>query len=401
MTDMVGFESSGLVIERGDGNWVVDTLGRRFFSGAAGLWNVSLGYGHPRLIEAITEQLHTLSYGSLFRYGHVVAEELAVRLLDLCPPGMGRVLFTTSGSGAVDAAVMGARRFQQLRGSTRDLVVSLEGSYHGTTGAAIAVTGDDLDQAGYGIDTRTSYRKVSIGAENHPFEGRDGDPYDGAGALRALFEREGSRVAAVVVEPVMGSSCTVLPAAFVEELRRQRDEHDFVLVVDEVATGFGRTGTMLATEWIGLEPDVLVLSKQINSGYLPLAATVFSDEIAEAFDAVRAPMLRGETQGGNPAACAAALATLDVYEELDLLTHVGAVAEALEHGLDDLPVNHRGVGLMRALDLDDMPGTVSRALGRGLIVHPSRHGVCLMPPLTMTHDEVDFVLETLAAVLRP
>jgi adenosylmethionine-8-amino-7-oxononanoate aminotransferase len=415
MTSMSEFARHGRTIVRGEGSHVYDEDGRRYLSATSGLWNVNCGWGHPRIIAAIHDQLTTLSYATLFRYGNDVAVELANRLLDIAPGSFDKVFYSCSGSAAVETTLKAARRYQRLLGHPeRDIVVGLRGSYHGTMYGSMALTGDDLEQDEYGVDRR-SVRHVQPGVEGQ-CPGCAGHCPRGCGdELAELFEREGERIAAVVLEPVLGSGGYVVTRAFASLAARLCAEHGALLVIDEVATGFGRTGAWFATERLEVQPDALILSKAINSGYLPLAVTLFGARVVEAFASSGATFAHGETQAGNPAACAAALATIDVLESEGLVEHGAAMGERLHAGLTRLGTQRLGVravrgrGLMLGVELESAGGgtmrphevleTVEVMLGEGVIVHPGPGGIGLLPPLVITPDEIDSILDALGRVL--
>ena len=416
MTSMAQFARSGRTIVRGEGCHVYDEDGRRYLGATSGLWNVNCGWGEERIVEAITEQLRTLSYGTLFRYGNDVAVELANRLLDIAPAPFEKVFYTCSGSTAVETALKAARRHQRLIGHPeREIVVGLRGSYHGTMYGSMALTGDDLEQDEYGVDRR-HVRHVAPGIEGRcPHCGGDCEAEGCEGELAHLFAAEGDRIAAVVLEPVLGSGGYAVTPAFAARAAQLCADHGALLVIDEVATGFGRTGRWFATEHLGVSPDVLILSKAINSGYLPLAATLFAAPVVASFASSGAVFAHGETQSGNPAACAAALATIDVMEDDDLVVRGAAMGALLRAGVERLADEGLGVravrgrGLMLGVELAGADGapmrplevmaTVEALLGEGVIVHPGPGGIGLLPPLTIATDEVDTLVGALRRVL--
>jgi adenosylmethionine-8-amino-7-oxononanoate aminotransferase len=416
MTAMAQFAHNGRTIVRGDGCHVCDEDGHRYLSATSGLWNVNCGWGHPRIIAAIHEQLQTLSYATLFRYGNDVAVELANRLLDIAPGAFDKVFYSCSGSTAVETALKAARRYQRLVGCPeREIVVGLRGSYHGTTHGSMAVTGEELDQDEYGVDRRY-VRHVAAGVDGAcPQCGQDCHA-DGCGdELGQLFEHEGDRIAAVVLEPVLGSGAYPVSRPFAARVAQQCAVHGALLIIDEVATGFGRTGRWFATEELGVRPDILILSKAINSGYLPLAATLFAAPVVNAFAASGTTFAHGETQGGNPAACAAALATIAVMEDEGLVAHGAVMGDRLRSGVARLRAEGLGVtevrgrGLMLGVELrgvagasmrrGEVIGTVEALLREGIIVHPAPGGIGLLPPLVITAPDVDAIIDALRSVL--
>jgi adenosylmethionine-8-amino-7-oxononanoate aminotransferase len=416
MTSMPLFAASGRTIVRGEGCHVFDEDGRRYLSATSGLWNVNCGWGETRIIDAIDDQLRRLSYGTLFRYGTDVAVELANRLLDIAPAPFDKVFYTCSGSSAVETALKASRRYQRLVGHPeREIVVGLRGSYHGTMYGSMALTGDDLEQDEYGVDRR-NVRHVHPGVDGAcPTCGGDCAAGGHGSELEALFAREGDRIAAVVFEPVLGSGGYAVSPDFAAGAAGLCAEHGALLIVDEVATGFGRTGRWFATEALGVQPDVLILSKAINNGYLPLAATLFTERVVHAFAEAGAVFAHGETQSGNPAACAAALATIDVMEDDDLVARGAAMGERLRAGVQAMAdeglgvLGVRGHGLMLGVELRGADGaplrpvqvmaTVEALLGEGVIVHPGPGGIGLLPPLTISPAQVDEIVDALRRVL--
>jgi adenosylmethionine-8-amino-7-oxononanoate aminotransferase len=388
MTAMPAFDETPFTVARAQGVRVWDDHGRRYLDAMSGLWNVACGYGEPRIADAVRDQLLRLSYGTLFRRGSEPAAELAERLLDIAPAPYHRVFYSCSGGAAVDTAMKLARRWQRLAGRRgRHLVVGLAGSYHGTMYGGMTVSGQDLDQDEYGADT-AGVRHV---------------PVNDVAALERLFAADGGRIAAVAVEPVLGNGCIVAEHAYLDRLGQLCAASDVVTVVDEVATGFGRTGRMFASEGFPFAPDLLLLSKAVTSGYLPLAATLVSERVATAFDRAAVVFSHGETQSGSAPACAAALATLALFEDDDLVRRAAAAGKLLAAELDELAghrlvTGHAGVGLMRAVsvrrgdgglpDAGDVTRLVARVRREGALVQPGPDGVELFPPLVITSEEI-------------
>lgn len=419
MTDMRSFFDDAVTIVGGEGAWIWDESGRRYLSANSSLWNVVLGFGHPAIDQAIKDQVDEISYATLFRYANRPAVDLAEKLTRIAPSRLSRVFYSSSGAAANEAALKLALRFQRLVGqSQRNLVVSLSDSYHGTSMGTMAVTGEALEQEEYGVD-RSWVRFVPTPHRYRCPDCAEAPDCTGACAepLRRLARDEGEHVAAIILEPILGSGGVIVPPAqFLEVLLAVREELGALLIVDEVATGFGRTGTMFASEWRGLDPDLMSISKGINSGYLPLGATLVSEEIFDIFWEDRAVYAHGETQAGNPLSCAAALATIGVLERERLVERAAAQGERLMEGLSTLLPHRnvgevRGRGLMLAVELvrdraSKRPFTplevtmVLKLLAReGLIVHAAPSGVSLFPPLTIAEEESDFIVETLDRVL--
>jgi len=419
MTNMPHYLGEPLTIVGGEGSTVFDEDGRAYLAASSGLWNVACGYGRSEIGDAIAEQLQRLPYGTLFRFGNEPATRLARRLAEVAPEGLTRTFFSSSGAGAVEAAVKIARRHFFVTGQPRRrVVIALSEGYHGTSLGAGALTGEDLGQAIDGVD-RSEIRHLPTPHRRRCDScGPDGPcRAECARALIDLMAAEGDRVAAILLEPILGSAgVVVLPEEFLEVVSAVCAEHGILLICDEVATGLGRTGRMWASELLGLRPDLMALSKQINSGYLPLGATLVREELfASVFDS-GTTLAHGETQAGNPLACAAALATLEVIEREGLVANAAEVGAHLRLRLAPLEsLRHvaevRGHGLMIGIVLrgDPVAGgppaaeavldVVRACLREGLIVHPAPEGISLFPPLVLTIAEADRIADTLLDVL--
>ncbi|AJW77810.1 daptide-type RiPP biosynthesis aminotransferase [Clavibacter michiganensis] len=363
----------------------------------SGLWNVPLGYGREEIADAVARALRDASYLTLFRRGHPLAEEAAQRLIAYAGGKYQRVIYSTSGSSANDIVLKLVRQFWQLAGAPqRRIVVGLRGSYHGLTYGSQALSGDELGQSVYGVDRR-DIRHV-------PFD-------DGGVALEKLIEREGARIGALVLEPVLGTGAIAVPPEFLSVVERLREEHGFLLVADEVATGFGRTGMRFASSgWCG-SPDALVLSKALTNGTCAASTVLVGSRIVDAFTRHDAVFVHGETQAGTPATCAAILATLDLHESLDVdarfreLTGLleGTVSRLLRH---DRVTGADGRGAFRAvtIDTDDAGGVgildvVERIRKQGVIVHPGPSAVQLIPAAVSTTADLDCIASAIERVL--
>ncbi|MFE3631946.1 daptide-type RiPP biosynthesis aminotransferase [Streptomyces goshikiensis] len=375
---------------RATGHRVTFADGRTVLDADSGVWNVNIGYGNQRIAAAIAEAAEHASYLGAFRFENSYARRAAQDLLQVCGPDQySRVLFSTGGGVANDAVMKLARIYHAVQGRPeRNLVVSLRGSFHGLTFGGFALTGENLGQRVYGVDQRL-IRHVT--------------PNDTA-ELGRLMAALGSQVAAVVVEPVLGTGTLPLEESYVDELGRLRDEYGFLLVADEVATGFGRTGTYFASEsWTG-RPDVLVTSKGLTNGASPAAALVISHRVTDALVEHDTMFAHAETQGANAIACAAISATIAEMERLDAVTAGRNVAAWLQQGLSELVERHplatraTGVGCFRTLHLvhpdgsplagTDVADLVARIRHAGAIVHPGPSGIQLAPSLTYSRDEV-------------
>lgn len=399
----------GPTVRRASGVRVEDDLSREYLHATSGLWNVNCGFSVGPIIESICEQARSLPYATLFRYRHEPALRLANELVEMSPEPLSSCFFTCSGGTAVEAAIKAVRQYWSLLGnSSRNVIVAFEGSYHGTTYGALSVTGTDVGQRDYGVDTSLT-RFLPW-----PDQTEEGWGHAEA-ALEDLIEAEGPRIAAVIFEPIQGTSIRPMPARLTEKLTSIRNRDGTLLIADEVTTGFARTGTMFACEWLGVQPDLMTLSKGINSGYLPLGATLVSREVKAVFDDAECMFASGETQGGNPICCAAASATLRHMREEGLIERSRQAGEALFdalRALERFPRVHqvRGRGLMAGVELRRVDGgafsvselwdAVAKVQELGLIVHAMPSGLALLPPLTISQEDIDFIYACLATVLE-
>lgn len=363
--------------------------GRTLLCGTSGLWNVNLGYGDPGVESAMVDAMREASYLSLFRREHQWARAAADELIAFCgTERYRRVMFTTSGGSANDLAMKLARHFHAVVGQPRrKIVVGLQGSYHGLTFGAHSLTGEDLGQQTYGIDTRL-VRHV---------------PPNDLEAMRLLIERHAESIAAVVVEPVLGTGAVALTTDFIHGLLELCTRHGILVVADEVATGFGRTGPAFASEGWPRPPDLLILSKALTNGAAAASAVLLGDRIATALTDADAVIAHAETQAGTPVTCAAISAVLHRIQETDLLNRGREVATHLDLalvGLADRPwlEGVTGAGCFRGLTLRGadggplnpaaVPAVVRGIADAGAIVYPGPHGIQLVPSLIYTQDEV-------------
>ncbi|ARX84971.1 MULTISPECIES: daptide-type RiPP biosynthesis aminotransferase [Streptomyces] len=372
----------------------------------SGLWNVNIGYGNAAIADAIAQACRDASYLNLFRYSHTYALQAARDLVNAAgPEAYRRVVFATSGGSANDLAMKLARQYAVLRGQPeRRLVVGLKGSYHGLTYGAHSLTGEALGQQMYGVDLR-NVRHVDPSSPDE---------------LERFMKRHGSQVASLVCEPVLGSGVHPLSAEFVDAVLKLRREYGFLLVADEVATGFGRTGPLFASSAWAESPDLLLTSKGLTNGTCAASAVLVSHAIAEAFERHDTVLMHAETQAGTPASCAAITTTLEQFAELDVLAASARTAERLDTLLAELteriPAVHStsGVGCFRAVHLRDADGdrfdgqavqdVIAAVRDHGALVYPGPGCVQLVPMLTSSEQDLDdlahALLRGLAAVGR-
>ena len=385
-------EEVPLVIERAEGSYVIDADGRRYIDGHSSLWCNVHGHRQPVIDAAIREQLDRVAHSTMLGLSHPGAAELAARLVAIAPPGLSRVFYSDSGSTAAEVALKMAFQYQQQRGgehARRTSFVRLREAYHGDTIGSVSVGGIDLFHATYGpllFDTHAA------------------EPGDAADMERILAAH-GDEVAAVILEPLVQGAGGIIvhPPGYLAAVRELCDRHGVLLICDEVATGFGRTGTMFACEHEDVAPDFLCLAKGITGGYMPLAATLTTEVVYEGFLGAAEEFrtfFHGHTYTGNPLACAAALANLDVFEAErtieSLQPKIALLGELLEGVAARPEVSEiRRRGFMVGIDLGDHDPALrmghrvtTEARERGAIVRPLGNTVVLMPPLSISAEEL-------------
>ncbi len=421
MLDWMGDDP--LIISRGEGNYLIDIQGNRYLDGVSSLWCNLLGHNHPHLNASIKSQLDQIAHSTLLGLANVPATLLARKLAELTPEGLTRVFYSDSGSTATEIALKLAFQYWQLRGEPQRVkFASLVEAYHGDTLGAVSVGYSELFHHFYRPLLSETVRLIPP----HLFRFRDG--MSEARALRAAvgdaqqkLSRHRNEVAAVIVEPLMQGAAGMWaqPVEYVQALRRLTRELGLLLICDEVATGFGRTGKMFACQHAEITPDLLCLAKGMTGGYLPLAATLTTEAV---FSAFLAPydefktFFHGHTYTGNPLGCAAALATLEVLEEEDVLSALQPKIAFLEQQLSARIAPLRQVadirkwGFMVGIELmrdprQRIPYAAAEKIGvqiimearkQGVILRPLGNVIVLMPPLSLTFDE----LEELVDVVR-
>jgi adenosylmethionine-8-amino-7-oxononanoate aminotransferase len=382
-------EEDPVVIESAEGCQLTDTEGRRYIDGVSSLWCNVHGHRHPEIDKAVREQLDKVAHSTMLGLTHRAAIELARRLVELAPPGLSRVFYSDSGSTAAEIALKMAFQYRQQRGAReRTRFVCLENAYHGDTVGSVSVGGIDL--------FHSLYRPLLFDSIKVP-------PGDLAAMEGALA---GGDVAAVIMEPLVQGAAGMLmqPEGYLRGVRELCDRHDVLLILDEVATGFGRTGRMFACEHEGVAPDLMCLAKGLTGGYMPLAATLATERVYEGFLGEHQELktfFHGHTYTGNPLACAAGLATLDVFESERTLERLerkiallGMLLEPLERHPAVAQIRRRGfmVGIeLRPYPLELRMGhrVTLEARRMGAIVRPLGDVVVLMPPLAISEQELE------------
>jgi adenosylmethionine---8-amino-7-oxononanoate aminotransferase len=385
-------EEEPLMIERAEGAELIDGDGRRYIDGVSSLWCNVHGHRHAGIDAAVSKQLDRVAHSTMLGLSHPGAAQLAAKLVELAPPGLSRVFYSESGSTATEIALKMAFQFQQQRGGQhrrRTSFVHLRDAYHGDTIGSVSVGGIDL--------FHSTYRPLL-------FETHAAEPGDAADLERVLCCHE-EEIAALIVEPLVQGAAGMLvhPPGYLRAARELCDRFGVLMICDEVATGFGRTGTMFACEQEDVAPDLLCLAKGLTGGYLPLAATLSTERIYAGFLGApeeRRTFFHGHTYTGNPLACAAALANLEAFERERTLERlepkIELLGELLE-GVAAMPevseVRRRGTMVGIDLGVHDPALRLGHrvtleARRRGAIVRPLGDVVVLMPPLSISAAEL-------------
>ncbi|MGM4981786.1 MULTISPECIES: aspartate aminotransferase family protein [Rhizobium] len=395
--------------------------GRQVLDGTAGLWCVNAGHCRPKITEAIAQQAGELDYAPAFQLGHPKAFELANRLVDLAPEGMDHVLYTNSGSESVETALKIALAYHRVKGNgSRFRLIGRERGYHGVNFGGISVGGI--------VTNRKMFGTLLTGVDHMPHThvpGKNaftrGEPEHG-GDIASELERivtlhDASTIAAVIVEPVAGSTGVLIPPkGYLQKLREICTKHGILLIFDEVITGFGRLGTPFAAQYYDVKPDIITTAKGLTNGVIPMGAVFVTSEIHDAFMQGPEHMIEffhGYTYSGNPIASAAALATLDTYKEEGLLTRAAELsdywADAL-HSLKDCPnvIDIRNTGLIGAIELDPIAGEPTKraftaflkAYEKGLLIRTTGDIIALSPPLIIEKHHIDELFGKLREILQ-
>jgi len=395
--------------------------GRQVLDGTAGLWCCNAGHGRPKIVEAIQKQAAELDYAPAFQMGHPKAFELASRLVQLTPQGMDHVFFTNSGSEAVDTALKTALAYHRTRGEgSRFRLIGRERGYHGTGFGGVSVGGIVANRKMFGtLLTGVDHIRHTHDLGRNAFSREQ--PEFGAEYAedleRVIQLHDASTIAAVIVEPVAGSTGVLIPPkGYLERIRAICDKYGILLIFDEVITGFGRLGTPFAADYFGVTPDLMTVAKGITSGVIPMGAVFVKKEIYDAF--MQGPehlieFFHGYTYSANPVACAAALGTLDTYQDEGLLTRAADLASYwadMVHSFKGLPhvIDTRNLGLIGAIELEPIAGQPTKraftaflnAYDKGLLIRTTGDIIALSPPLIVSKAQIDELAGILTDVLK-
>ena len=416
------FKASPRMLVAADGMYYTGQDGRKILDGTAGLWCCNAGHNRPTIVEAVQRQIATLDYAPSFQLGHPGAFELSSRLLELTSNDFAQVFFANSGSEAVDTALKIALGYHKARGEpARTLLIGRERSYHGVGFGGVSVGGISSNRALFSplLPNVDHLRHTHDPSRNRWARGLPTHGAEFADDLLRLIESHGaSTIAAVIVEPVAGSTGVLMPPeGYLLRLRQICDEHGILLIFDEVITGFGRIGASFAYQKFGVTPDMVVMAKGITNGCVPMGGVLIREGIYDAFlDAAEdgeIELPHGYTYSGHPLACAAALACLDLYRDEQLFARAASLAGYWEERLHSLRdtrhvVDIRNFGLIGAVELEPRSpeAAATRAsdafrecFARGVLIRATADTIALSPPLIVEQGQIDEIVSTLAAVL--
>ncbi len=414
------FKKDPRIIVSADGCYYTDAEGRRIFDGLSGLWTCGLGHNVPKINEAVADQLKTLDYSPAFQFGQPKSFQLAERITEFMPAGLNRVFFTNSGSDAVETSLKIARAYWRKLGQAgKTKLIGRAKGYHGVNFGGISVGGIGANRAAFG-ETLTAHHIKHTQLPESAFS--KGMPAAGAHLADDLLDlivlHDASNIAAVIVEPMAGSAGVLPPpVGYLQRLREICDEHDILLIFDEVICGFGRMGANTGAEAFGVTPDIMTLAKQVTNGAMPMGAVVVKQEIHDAFMDTDAPeymleLPHGYTYSAHPVACAAGLAALEVLDQQQLIPRVAKTAihfESAVHQLKDCAnvLDIRNFGLASGLTLAPYPGEPARRpfevgmrmWAKGFYIRYGGDTVQMGVPFIAEQHEIDSLTNALAESL--
>ncbi|RBA25454.1 aspartate aminotransferase family protein [Herminiimonas fonticola] len=397
--------------------------GRKILDATAGLWCVNAGHCHPRIVEAVQKQVAIMDFAPTFQMGHAKAFEAATALAEMAPEGLNRIFFCNDGSEGVDTALKIALAYHRMRGDAgRTRLIGRERAYHGVGFGGIAVGGIAGNRKQFGPGLAADHLRHPLNIEKNAYS--RGLPLHGAEIADELEQRllalhDPSTVAAVIVEPLQGSTGVILPPkGYLEKIRAICDKHGILLIFDEVITGFGRLGTAFGADFFKVKPDMMVCAKGLTNATVPMGAVIVKQEIHDAFmDAAPADTIEffhGYTYSGHPVAAAAAIATLEVYKEEQLFERAAEMSSYFEeaaHSLKGLPFvkDIRNLGLVCGIELEGITGKPgARAYDlfnkafwyKGLLLRTTADVIALSPPLIINKAQVDEIFGSIADLLK-
>lgn len=410
------FKSQPRMFVGAKGNYYIDAHGNKVLDGLSGLWCCGLGHGRTEIADAVSRQMTTLDYSPAFQFGHPLAFELANRIKEITPAGLDHVFFTSSGSEAADTSLKMARAYWRAKGqASKTLLIGRERGYHGVNFGGISVGGIAANRKVFGQAVHADHLPHTMLAKNAFSKGQPEQGVELANELLNIIAlHDASNIAAVIVEPFAGSGGVIVPPkGYLKRLREICDQHNILLIFDEVITAFGRVGAYTASEKFDVTPDMLNFAKQISNGTQPLGGVVVKKEIYSIFMEQGGPnyMLEfphGYTYSAHPVACAAGLASLKLIEQENVMERVNSLAPYFENAVHSLKGIHhiadiRNCGLAAGLTLSPAPGepakrpyeVAMRCLKKGFYVRYGGDTIQLAPPFTIEKSEIDSLINAL------
>jgi beta-alanine--pyruvate transaminase len=413
------FKKAPRLLARAEGMYYWTPEGRKVLDACAGLWCVNAGHSRPKIVEAVRRQVATMDFAPTFQMGHPIAFEFADRLARIAPPGLSRVFFTNSGSEAVDTALKIALAYQRARGEgQRFRLIGRERGYHGVNFGGMSVGGIPYNRKtfGPGVAGVDHIRHTHDPARNAFSRGQPAHGAEFADDLERVCQlHDPSSIAAVIVEPVAGSTGVLVPPqGYLERLREICTKHGIVLIFDEVITGFGRLGKAFASQLFGVMPDLFTTAKGLTNGTVPMGAVFVRDTIYDAFmqgpDGIE--LFHGYTYSGHPLACAAGLGTLETFEEEGLFERAASLDQYWQdaaHALKDARhvVDIRNLGLVAGIELEPRRGapgrrayeTFVKSFEAGVLIRYTGETIAFSPSLIIEKAQIDRIFETARSIL--
>ncbi len=414
------FKASPKMITGAQGNYLIDDNGRKIFDGLSGLWTCGAGHNRPEIAEAVAKQLTTLDYAPAFQYGHNLAFELADRLANMAPADINKVFFTNSGSEAADTSTKIARAYWRQQGQpTKTRIIGRAKGYHGASWGGISFGGIGANRKMWGPAMESDHLSHTLLPNNQFCKGA---PNYGEELADELIEmvalHDASNIAAVIVEPMSGSAGVIVPPkAYLRRLRELCNQHDILLIFDEVITGFGRTGSLFGADAFDVVPDMINVAKQITNGAVPMGAVLarefIYDTVVNAGGAdYNIELPHGYTYSGHPVACAAAMAALDILEQEKLVSRVAELSPYFEeavHSLKGMPFvsDIRNFGFAAGFSIESYPGEPARRpyeiadamWKKGFYVRYGGDTIQLGLPFTTEKTEIDTLINAMQDTL--
>tara|TARA_R110002167_G_scaffold29645_4_gene98867 strand:+ start:1144 stop:2487 length:1344 start_codon:yes stop_codon:yes gene_type:complete len=410
------FKKNPRIIVSAEGNYYTDAAGRKIFDALSGLWTCGAGHSRPEIVEAVSKQIKQLDYAPAFQFGHPKSFQLAERITQFMPAGINRVMFTGSGSESAETSLKIARAYWRKRGlASKTKLIGRAKGYHGVNFGGISVGGIGPNRALFGTAVDAAHLAHTVLPENKFVRGL---PETGAYLADDLLEQialhDASNIAAVIVEPLAGSAGVLPPpVGYLKRLREICDQHNILLIFDEVITAFGRMGAKTGAEAFGVTPDIINMAKQLTNGTVPMGAVAVKQEIYDCFMETGGPeyaieLPHGYTYSAHPVACAAALATLDILDNdglIDCVTELSPVFENALHSLNGTQyvADIRNYGFAGALTIEHAPGEpqlrpyqiAMKMWDKGYYVRYGGDTIQLGLPFTTQREEIDSLINAL------